>query len=379
MSFSVRLLARLDQIEGVRPQWDRLWGRSDHASYGLTSAACMAVFKHVLAAQGAKLLVVVGYEDGELVALWPLATRRRGLWRIVNQAGPLAAEYSNVLVEPGPQAAGRVAALWRAVERAGVADIAVVPFVRSGPLGSVLAAHPHITSRETDTAPRVAWRGNESWDAYYASLDGDYRRGQNRRRRQLNERGAVAFEVVTDPARAAEMIAWLLAEKRHWADRVDKRGAWVFSPAYQAFLTALITGNGDAAARFVVFVLTLDGAQVAAKFAMVGPRQLEFIISGFLGSLGRFSPGNVLNEHCLRFAHERGLAVEFGAGREETKKYWSRGTSDVTTNYRVALTRWGEMAGTAQRCVSWVQAFRRNRQRAAGGLVAIPVAADSGA
>lgn len=361
MAYTVRLLDELDEIAAIRPQWERLWTLSDHASYGSTAAACMVAFEKILRPQGARLVVGVGCEDGELVALWPLAIRRRGLWRIVNQAGPLAAEYSNVLVEPGPQAATRVSALWHAVERAGLADVAVVPFLRDGALGSLLAAHPRLVSREADIAPYLAWRVGETWDVYYASLDGSYRRGQNRRRRQLDELGAVRFEAVTDPARAPRIVTWLLAEKRRWADRTDKRGAWVFSPAYEAFVAELVTQ----AAGFVVFALTLDGAPVAAKFALVGPRRLEFIISGYLGSLGRFSPGNILNEHCLRYAHERGLGVEFGAGKEETKKYWSRGTADVTGNYRVALTRWGMTADLAQRGLARVRAAGRGLRRRA--------------
>ena len=364
MAYTVHLLAERSDIEGIRPQWERLWARSDHAGYGLTPAACMSAFNRMLGPQGARLVVAAGYDDGELVALWPLSVRRRGLWRFVNQAGPLAAEYSNILVEPGPQAAARVTALWQAVERANLADVAVVPFLRDGALGSLLAAHPRLMSRDTDIAPHLAWREGETWDAYYASLDGSYRRGQNRRRRQLDELGAVQFEVVTDSVRAPQIVAWLLAEKRQWADRTDKRGAWVFSPAYEAFVTELVTQ----AAGFVVFALTLDQAPVAAKFALIGPRRVEFIISGYLAALGRFSPGNILNEHCLRHAHERNLAVEFGAGKEETKKYWSRGTADVTGNYRVALTRWGLTADFAQRGLAHVRAARRGlRQRANTG------------
>ena len=361
MAYNVTLIETSAEIDRIRPQWNRLWERSDHASYGLTAAACMSAFRNMLQPTGARLIVAAGCEDGELVALWPFVIRRRGLWRVLNQAGPLSAEYSNVLAEPGPQAPARVAALWRAVERAGIADVAIVPFVRDGALGSVLAAQPRLMSSATDIAPCLEWRGGETWDGYYASLDGSYRRGQNRRRRQFDELGRVGFDVVTDPTRARGMIAWLLAEKRQWASRVDKRGAWVFSPTYEAFLAELMTPNAGAAGCFVVFALTLDGAPVAAKFALVGPRQIEFIISCYVGSLSKYSPGNMLNEHCLRYAHGRGLGVDFGAGKEETKKYWSRGSAQVTTNYRVALTRWGLASGLAQRCVDQVRAIRRAR------------------
>ena len=128
-------------------------------SYVQAPTACLAAWRRILEPLGARLKIAVSFESGELVALWPLYLRRRGLWRVLSQVGPMAAESSNVLVEPGPLARRRVATLWSAIGRASVADLAVLPFVHpANPLGAVLTADRRVVAADHDVAPYVVWR-----------------------------------------------------------------------------------------------------------------------------------------------------------------------------------------------------------------------------
>ena len=363
MKTITRTLASPEAVAGIRPQWDALWERAG-GSYAQAPTACLAAWRRVLQPLGGRLAVAASFDGDELVALWPLHVRRRGLWRVLSQVGPMAAEFSNVLVEPGALARARVAALWSAVGRSSTADLAIVPFVDpTTPLGAVLGADRRVVAADRDTAPYVAWRDGETWDGYYRSLSASYRKVQNKKRRQLLELGDMRFEVVSDPARIAALIAWMLREKRAWADRADKRGAWLSSPSYEAYLADLATER-NSAAEFVVFLLSHDDEPVAAQFAMVGRRHVDWMMASFASRLARFSPGTILNEHCLRFAHERGLNVESGAGREENKLFWSRNDVHETVNFRLALSPWGAVGERAGRLAAQARArltARRSR------------------
>ncbi len=340
MALSIHIETSPEAAWLLRPQWDALWRQAD-GGYSQSPAACMAVWREMMAPGGARFMLVSGREDGRLVAVWPLAVRRLGLWRVLYQIGPQAAEFSNMLVQPGTQADAWVAAMWRAVVGARGADMVALPFVLAAtPLGALLSRSRGILLADPDTAPYIVWRDGETWDQYYRSLSASYRKVQNKKRRQMQEHGALAFEVVRDPARMPELIGWLLRHKRVWADSANKRGAWVFAPAYERFLTALATDR-DAGGAVMVFVLTLDGAPAAIQFAMAGDRQIDWIIAGFDTALGHFSPGSLLNEHCLQWALAHGLNVGMGAGKEENKRFWSRDETHATVNYRLALTPWG--------------------------------------
>ena len=370
MKTATRLISSPDAIAAVRPQWDELWARAG-GSYVQSPASCLAAWQHILQPQSARLSIAVSFEGDRLVALWPLHLRRRGLWRVLSQVGPMAAEFSNVLVEPGPLARQRVAALWSAVGRASIADLAIVPFVNPAtPLGAVLGADRRVVAADRDTAPYVAWREGETWDGYYKSLSASYRKVQNKKRRQLLELGDMRFDVVSDPARTPGLISWMLREKRVWADRANKRGAWLFSSAYEAYLTSLVTER-NSAAEFVVFLLSRDDEPVAAQFAMVGPCHVDWILASFASQLARFSPGTILNEHCLKFAHDRGLNVESGAGREENKLFWSRSEAHETVNFRLALSPWGAVGERASRLATQVRA-RLKQRRPRSGVAAPP-------
>ena len=290
---------------------------------------------------GATLHVVVCFEDDELVAIWPLVRRRQALWRVVNQLGPLTPDFSDVLVEESPGADAYVAAIWQSVQTTVGADLIILPSVKATTrLSDLLARSAHVKTQTPDIAPYVSWQASDTWETYYDSLGPSTRKKLKRLRRQLQAKGDLRFEAVRAPERMPGLIGWLLQEKRVWADRTGKRGAWLLSDCYERFLVQQAMEQSSEAS-FVMFLLTLDGEPIAAMFSMEGARHTEGIIASFSASLARLSPGLVLYEYIMRHAFNRGLAFELGIGKEQVKLFWSRDTSHETASYRLGLTPWG--------------------------------------
>lgn len=361
----VRVLTEPREIWALRPAWDALWRRAD-GNYAQASASCLSAWRHIAARRGGRLHVVAGFEGGVLVAIWPLLRRRMALWHVLYQLGPMAAEFSDVLVDNDAHRDARVAAIWRCVRTQGRADMIMLPFVKSTTaLGALLAAAGLAGAMEADIAPYVAWQTRDSWEQYYATLSASGRKVQNKKRRQLQGLGELRFEVVRDPQRLPALIEWLLQQKRVWAGRAGKRGPWLSSRHYERFLVQLAT-EPDVGAGFM-FLLTLDGEPIAAQFAMEGERHIDWIIAGFSAALAGHSPGMVLNEYCLRYARDHALRVEMGAGREQNKLFWSRATVHDTITYRVALTRFGipglRLSNAKIAAVAWAKERVRRHPR----------------
>ena len=336
----VLVLTEPDEIRDLRPAWEALWQAAD-GGYTQAYATCAAAWLHMANPEGARLRVMACFDDGRLVALWPLVSHRVACWRVLSQLGPQAAEYSDILIEPSRHAAMYAAAIWHAVRTQARGDIIVLPFVKANsPLRAVLDHTSNVVAEFSTIAPYVAWRVHESWDEYYDTLNRKHRKEQARKRRHLHAQGEVRFEAVTDPGRLTELIDWMLPEKRIWADRAGKNGAWLRDERYRRFLASAATDAGSNA-TYVMFRLTLDGETVAAKLAMAGTRHMDGIIAGFSHHHARYAPGVVLDEYCQAYAHARGLDIDLGTGAETGKLFWSRGEARAVTTYRVALTPWG--------------------------------------
>lgn len=336
----VELLCGAESLAAIRPAWDALWQR-EGGSYTLSAACCLAAWRHVHDDGAQRLMLASVFEGEALAAVWPLLLRQRGPWRMLTPLTPTLADCSALLMENTARAPVLAASLWQEVARHGGADLAVLHFVPdASPLGAVLRQAAGVLQAKPQPASILAWQKGETWDAYYQSLSPAHRRVQSKKRRRLSAAGCLTFEIVEKSAALPGLVAWLLAEKRGWSARTGNTADWLTARGYEAFLAGFAQENLPGA-RTVMFVLALDGAPVAAQLAVIHRSHIELIISGFSAAQARHSPGSVLHEYCLRFAHEHRLDVEFGIGDQENKKFWCRNGVRATTSYRVALTKWG--------------------------------------
>ena len=342
-----KLITTRDGLLALGDAWQALWARS-HGDYYTSFASCLAAFDTVHAPQNHRLRCAVARVDGRLVAVLPMALKRKGLWRIAVTLGPDAAEGCDiVLAADAPASTG--AALLRFFMARGGADVLDLPFVRGGNAidGAVLASDAFRAVTQSETMPYARLGGEADWGSYERSLSRQTQGQTARKRRRLEETGTVTIETIHGAAEAA--IDWLLDEKAIWGRRVGKTGGWLFAPAYRAYLNRLAAEPG-AGQRLATFVLRVDGRIAAVKVIAIGTTLTTLIIAAYDEALSRFSPGNILDEVWVRHvfdtardAQGRPLDINFGNGVERYKLHWGRGASYPTHTYKVAATRWGEV------------------------------------
>lgn len=329
----------------LKPEWDALWRAAD-GDHVQTERACFHAWNNDGDPSPRRLHAIAGWREGRLVFLWPLVVRRRhGLWSMVTQLGPQAGELTSVLTEPGPEAVPRMAAAWAFMKRTSRADIVWLDYIKLGsPLHQVVTADPTRIGGvgiNPDIAPYVRWPETMGWDEYYASLSANMRRTFGKKYRGLAKIGEVTFAAETDPQRRVSLARWILEQKRHWANKTGKHGPWLTAAAYDGFLRDL--AEDPAATDCIVFALSVNGEVVAAMLTSMSTRHMDWIIAGYDPAWSHHSPGLVLNEHGLRWAHERGLTVELGRGAEINKRFWSRGACHDILSFRLTITRRGAL------------------------------------
>lgn len=327
---------------GLRREWDALWHRS-RGSYIQTSVCALHSWDVMEAGGGGQLFCLVGRDgDGTLTVVWPLVVHRRAGWRVARQLGPRAAEFTAVLVADTDHADRQVAAAWAAAVDLVETDVIDLPFVKDdSPLARAVANQPHARAFERDVAPYAQLAAQPDWDTYTAGLSPSHRKKHRAARRKLATQGDIVFEVVDGPdPRTAGLVEWMLTQKRVWSTRSGKTGAWVFDDRYREVLARLAT-DPNPVQPIVLFVLDLDGKPIAVKIAALGRTHLDLIIAGYDPAHASHSPGTRLDEHWVPWALERRLDVDFGAGGDHYKQFWSQGSTATTARHMIPTRTWG--------------------------------------
>jgi CelD/BcsL family acetyltransferase involved in cellulose biosynthesis len=122
--------------------------------------------------------------------------------------------------------------------------------------------------------------------------------------------------------RFAALVDWILLHKRAWMARHRLGNDWLFTAPYREFLR-LAGRQIRGRSRFVVFLLNLEGAPIAAHISCIDARRVEFLIGVFDIRYAAVSPGQILVADCVQWALERGLEFDFRLGDEPYKERWA--------------------------------------------------------
>lgn len=269
------------------------------------------------------LLVAVRGPQGDDVLMLPLVSQRRRGLRWVDYADAGVVDYVAPLVAPhwaaGAAEADAAGALWQALRRAlaGHDVLALDKLLERGLPESGHRANPLVLALPTEASELF---GNQfevqgDWEGWRRSLDKRVRKEIERCWRVFQRSTQARFEHVTDPARAAALLAVLERQQSARLGPVLGDRYKLDQPAYRAFYRqALAAGLADG---HVVLTVLLDGEHVvSALFGLAnGARYI-----GLRQSLGgeawkACSPGRLLDEQTARHLHASGRRhFDFGVG-----------------------------------------------------------------
>jgi CelD/BcsL family acetyltransferase involved in cellulose biosynthesis len=332
---SYEVITTPEAFLGLREPWGELCARVRTPFVGQTFDWAWLCWQTVACPRGRTLACVVARCEGRLVLVWPLAISHDP-WRgaTARSLDSETSEYSDMLVEAGPDAAGRVACALSALRRARACDLVELANVRADTvLASVLATSlpgPRPFREGSMTAASVDWRGVESWESYIEGLDAKERRELGRKKRRLEEQAPLRMDVLQDVSEAASVIDWTLDQKLAWLESTGRHNAWIATPEHRAFLKASMATLGPAGRR-VIFVLRLGETIIAMLLSSVADTRLEWFMCASDPAYARQSPAQVLREFVLRWAYERRLDCDFRMGEQRFKHLWGNAITPTST------------------------------------------------
>jgi CelD/BcsL family acetyltransferase involved in cellulose biosynthesis len=367
----LQLLSSSESLAALAPEWLELLGRCFGYYLSQTFQWADATWRLVAQPAGRRLHCLVLRDGaGRLVAVWPLVARHEPGLTVIQPLGFEGSEYSQPLVDPGADVPACTEQMLRAAARLG--DTIQLLHVRSdSALAGVLTHRRHLAAAtDEQPAPYLARADYGDWNGLAKSLGKKFRYSLRRGLLNLKQRGAVEIGPVA-PADLPAMVDWALDQKKAWLARTNERNDWIGRADYRAFLLEMLQRR-DETGQVVMFALRVAGQPVAAMIVAVDATRVEFYFTVFDPAWAEGSPGNVLTEHVVAWAFERGLDFDFRIGDEAYKERWTNRSVSVTTWHvatglrgvpAVARLRYGKLRFAAGR--QW-QVLKRRLSAAAG-------------
>ncbi|MFH6781048.1 MULTISPECIES: GNAT family N-acetyltransferase [Methylobacterium] len=289
--------------------WDALTARSAGSNPDYSRRVMAAHRDHGLAPTGLPCLVVRRGPD--LLALLPFRLGRGplGLGRI---ARPFTSPYLTVtvpLVAAGAETAPALSSLVAGMRSLGVAWWWPLLPAEDSVGASVLAAlaRDGWAGAEIAGFPRPVLDRRPSHEAFLKEHPHKGRlKDLRRRRRRLDEAGAVTIEAVGPDGDLAGAVAEFLAlERRGWKGRA---GTALACDARTAGLAQALFRAGDGPVMARADLLRLDGRVVAASLALVCNGTATLLKTAYDEELRSLAPGVLLEAEIVRALHETRFA-----------------------------------------------------------------------
>jgi CelD/BcsL family acetyltransferase involved in cellulose biosynthesis len=308
LQHEIKVCDDLTTFRALREQWENLAEAATHQSLCLTWPYCELAAQFAFE-NGARIAVVIAHDGLGLSALWPLAIYREGLLRV---ARPLSCgsndEYGVPLVHSRTGSKALPELLRAAL---GVrADILEVRFVRmDSAFQQALERLAHSWLRPAVPARLrelpgylITLKEFERWEDYSATLSRSLQAKMRAHLRQLAAHGRPEFGWCNTAEDAEAVLTWLFANKQRWAISRGFNTHYLMDERARDFFIALAR-RMDLSKTPLVAYLKLDGRPVAASVNLLGRDVLEGFITTYDEALGACSPGHLLQEFCVKWAH----------------------------------------------------------------------------
>ncbi|VXA95408.1 conserved hypothetical protein [Burkholderia sp. 8Y] len=374
-SIRFETITTFDRFQSLRDEWTDLWVRAN-GIHNLSFEYCLHSLKEVALPAGASLFCIVGFEGERLVVAWPLLREREMLWRSVRPLAPDSSVPSDVLAEPGPDHAERVARAWQLLQSRTGADLLNLPYVCAGTELYAHASKVRAKGRSEQVSIAVVRRARwADWDALRQSLPSKSRKELDTCNRRLAKLGRVSVSIV-NPAESSgdSLIDYLFDWKKKWAEKTGRQGIF-FAPRIRDFAVSLLR-DPRTSGQFLLFALSLDDVPVAVNLVAVEKTCVRGMQAAFDDNYGKFTPGAILLEHVVKWAFDSHRDFDFGAGGGKYKSVWAGDSSYASTDFRIATSPWGNVAFMLADVRRWYRANKSARALTSAPVAGAPLRTD---
>ena len=315
------LITDIRAFHSLREEWTSLLDASGSWNPFLTWEWMWAWWTHLR--EHATLHIISVRADGQLIAIAPLMTVRRGLslpprLEFIG-TGAAGADYLDVIIRKGYEDAALAALSHHVDEQQLSLHLDHLP---PNPLAAALTLTDWTSIQGSpDVCPYIDLSGH-TWDSYLASLGSSHRANFRRRLRALEAGFTLSFTPVEsqdDRRRVTEAL--LLFHTQRWT---ECGGSTAFSTTPLRAFHQDLTRSALERRWLRMYALSLNGQLAAAMYGFAGNGRFYFYQHGFDAAYGRYSVGLVLMGLTIRAAIDAQMR-EFDMlyGHEAYKKLWA--------------------------------------------------------
>ena len=317
----INVVTETRTFQGMREEWNGLLDAGESWNPFLTWEWMWAWWMHLR--EAATLQVVTVRDNGQLIAIAPLMSVRRGLSLPARLefigTGAAGADYLDLIVRKGYEAPALDALSRHFDEQQLSLHLDHLP---PHPLAAALTlAGWTAIEGSPDVCPYIDLSGH-TWETYLASLGSSHRANFRRRLRALEADFTLRFTPVTsqDERRRANEALFLFHDQR-WT---GCGGSTAFSTAPLRAFHQDFTRRALECGWLRMYSLSLNDTLAAAMYGFAGKGRFYFYQHGFDAAYGGYSVGLVLMGLTIRAAigdHMREFDMLYG--HEAYKKLWA--------------------------------------------------------
>lgn len=316
---------QLDEVLTLERAWRSLEGGA-FCSAAQSFDYCTAAWRTKPKSRHSRLNVVSVEIAGQIAAIWPLCSERRGLATVLTHLGcGNEEEYAGPLLAGGALGLSAArAALAHVMHRADIIRIYNIP--PQNALCMVLD-DTDVPIRKGDVySPVIDETLHMSWNEWLETRSKSFRYELRNGRKRLTQHGAIRFENVKSEPELNETIAWMFEVKRADLVQRDVIKSWVYGiQARQCLAFA-----AAATPQINVFALKVDAVTAAACILFETDYLCEFFMTSYNREFYACSPGNLLIAEVAKQCFSNQKIFDFRLTNDVYKGRWCK----ATTPYR---------------------------------------------
>jgi CelD/BcsL family acetyltransferase involved in cellulose biosynthesis len=319
------IISSASSLAAITEEWDLLQARVSRFPFSNP-----VVFQAWWHTQGKRLQcelhVVMGRQDGKLVALAPLVVVHRLRMRILEWGGGELFDYCDHLLASDAWSEP----LWDAIRRSQLYDFGLLRDIHpAASCKATLATFAHSVGSKPISRIRFEWPSSSAWmdTALSTSTRAYYRRAE----RRLAERGTLRFEICRSPTPDARVLNALLRQKTEWL-RAQEKQSWLLDDrtTSRALLNQIVETASDAGHLHLCW-LTCNDQIIATHLGFVQNGILHWYLPTYDVEWAKYAPGRLLLLKLIGNAIDEGLVgFDFMRGDEPYKAQLANDSFELT-------------------------------------------------
>ncbi len=377
-NLDLHLVSDWEEFEALEPVWNDLFERVGQShnlfqSYNWNWHWCQSYLRSDPKTNALALSIVVGMREGRAVMIWPLLSNRHMGVKYVCWMGMPVSQYSDVLIEDGPDRLSWLEDGWNFICSRLGADMVCVPKVREDAALSSLLCALEVEPVQQAEAPYADLAEAGNYEVYASRFSSRLRKNRRRQHRRLSEQGDVSIEVLTEGETACAAAQQAIDMKRRWLQNQGLVSKAFSDNRIDAFFASALS-SPDKPAGCQVSVLKVGSDIVATVIGFVcnGRYATHICAYNLDPKFAHSGAGSLLIDATVQDCLEKGLEnFDMMAPGDAYKYEWTDATVMVS-DYAVPLTPRGRAYAAFGACAySAKAAFKTVPQRMRRALLAV--------